>query len=165
MLQNKQVFSPLLFSTVSGLQGRVAGSRACWTCHCDLLSDIIISSEPARRKSWLQFYFTNPKAAEIIYFCCKTTTHTLFPNYKFWLPQKPCLAQCSETQQWHPAATPYHIQVPTIHQGGCEAPKRIFLFKYMYKLFSLKEALLSLPPFMKLIFSFHFSIYFRFYFL
>lgn len=125
---------------------------------------MIISGETARRKFWLQFYFTNPKTAEIIYFCCKTTTHTLFPSYKFWLPQKPCLTQYSETQQWHPVATLYHIQVPTIHQGRWEALKSNFLFKYMYKLFSLKKALLSLPPFMKLIFSFRFSIYFMFYF-
>lgn len=116
-----------------------AGNRARWTCHRDLLSDMVISGETARSKCWLQFYFTNPKTAEIIYFCCKTTTHTLFPSYKFWLPQKPCLTQCSETQQWHPVATLFHIQVPTVHQGGCKALKSIFLFKYMHKLFSLKR--------------------------
>lgn len=108
---------------------------------------MIICGETARSKCWLQFYFTNPKTAEIIYFCCKTTTHTLFPSYKFWLPQKPCFTQCSETQQWHPAATLYHIQVPPVHQGGRKALKSNFLFKYMYKLFSFKKALLSLPPF------------------
>lgn len=166
MLQNKIAgFSPLSFGTVSALQGRGAGNRACWTCHWDLLSDMILSGETARRKCWLQFYFTNPKTAEIIYFCCKATTHTIFPSYKFWLPQKPCLSQHSETQQWHPAAALQHIRAPTVHQGRWEALKSNFLFNYMYKLFPLKKTLLSLLPFMKSIFLLQFSIYFMFYFL
>lgn len=115
-----------MISIISALQGRGAGNGACWTCHWDPLPDMVISGETARRKCWLHFYLTNPKTAEIIYFCCKTTAHTLSPSYKFWLPQKPCLAQSSETQQWHPAATLYHIQVPTIHQGGWETLKNNF---------------------------------------
>lgn len=146
----KQVLSPLLFSTsLSTISALGAGNRACWTCHCDLLSAMIISGETARRKCWLQFYFTNPKTAEIIYFCCKTTTHThSSPATNFGChrnPASPSALKLNSGTQRLLFITSRHLQYTR------ETVKHLktffFLFKYMYKLFSLKKGPAISAPF------------------
>lgn len=102
----KWVYSLFSFSITSAwcCKPGTQGKEACWTCHNNRLSDIIISGETLRRKSWLQFYFTSPKTAEIICFRCTTTTTHSFPATNFGCHRNPVWSSAlklnSGTQWW-----------------------------------------------------------------